>query len=112
MKEQFTLSPIGKKIQQPPTDFVKHLKANHFELAHDHGVGTAATDSRAHYKTLHQNYFIHPPADNPDAVSPKFAKERKLELSKANFQIGSPTLRSENPPLITAQKTFFNHPKA
>lgn len=40
MKEQFTTSPSASKMQ-PPTEFVKHLKANHFEIAHDHGVGTA-----------------------------------------------------------------------
>ena len=101
MKEQFTTSPSAKKMQAP-TDFVKHLKANHFELAHDHGVGTAAGDSRAHYKTLHQNYFKHPPTNNPNTLSPGFAKERKIELNKAHFEIGSPTMRKENPPLITA----------
>jgi hypothetical protein len=100
------------KNLQAPTEFVKHLKANHFELAHDHGVGTAAGDTRAHYKTLHQNYFKHPPSDNPNAVSPGLAKERLLELNKAHFEIGSPTMRKENPPLVTAQKTFFNHPNA
>ena len=40
MKDQFMMSPMAKKLQ-PSTEFVKHLKANHFELAHDHGVGTA-----------------------------------------------------------------------
>lgn len=112
MKDQFALSPMAKKLQ-PSTEFVKHLKANHFELAHDHGVGTAGgSDPRVHYKTLHQNYFKQPPSDNPDAVSPSLAKERKLELNKAHFDLGSPTIRQQNPPLVTAQKTFFNHPSA
>ena len=100
------------KQLQAPTDFVKHLKANHFEIAHDHGVGAAGADSRAHYKTLNQNYFKLPPADNPDSVSPGLAKERKLELNKAHFEIGSPTMRKENAPLVTAQRTFFSHPNA
>lgn len=96
----------------PSTDLVKHLKANHFELPHDHGVGTAGADPYAHYKTLHQNYFKPPPADNPDSVNPGLARERKLELNKAHFEIWSPTMRKENPPQITAQKTFFAHPNA
>lgn len=102
---------MSKKLQAP-TDFVGHLKANHFEIAHDHGVGTANADPKTHYKTLHQNYFKHPPADNPDSANRGLAKERLLELNKAHFEIGSPTMRKENPPLVTAQKTFFSHPNA
>jgi len=45
-------------------------------------------------------------------VSPNLAKGRKLELNKAHFDFGSPTIRQQNPPLVTAQKTFFNHPNS
>jgi hypothetical protein len=30
------------------------------------------------------------------------AKLKKIELNKAHFEIGSPTMRKENPPLVTA----------
>ena len=83
MREQFLTSPIAKKLQ-PPTDFVKLLKANHFDLTHDHGVGSAPGDSRVHYKTLHQNYFKHPPAESR-GVSPGLARERQQEMIKAHF---------------------------
>jgi hypothetical protein len=48
---------------QAPTDFVKHLKANHFEIRHDSSAKDAPQDPSAHYKTLHQNYFKQPPPE-------------------------------------------------
>jgi|LauGreDrversion4_2_1035121.scaffolds.fasta_scaffold118593_2 hypothetical protein len=38
------------------------------------------------------------------------AAERKQELMKNHFDIGSPTVRQQNPPLLSTTKSFFNHP--
>jgi hypothetical protein len=35
-KDTYLHSPMAKSFQ-PSVDFVKHLKANHFDIAHDHG---------------------------------------------------------------------------
>jgi hypothetical protein len=51
MKDQFGSTPTAK-TSQPDTGFVKHLKANHFQIAHDHGV-KAAESPNDHFKTLH-----------------------------------------------------------
>ncbi len=108
--EQFIHSPAAKNMQAP-TDFVKLLKANHFEIRHNSSAKDAPQDPLAHYKTLHQNYFKTPPPDQ-DKSRFSIAAERKQELIKAHFDIGSPTVRAQNNPNISASKSFFNHPQA
>lgn len=51
-KDTYVHSPKAAQEMQPNTDFVKHLKANHFDIAHDHG-NAAANDTKDHFKTLH-----------------------------------------------------------
>lgn len=107
MKDQFKSSPTNKN-SQPNIDFVKHLKANHFQIAHDHGVKAAENPSE-HFKTLHQNYFRSPSnSTNPGIKT--IAAERKQELTKNHFDFGSPTMIKENKPLQSTSKAFYNPP--
>lgn len=95
---------------QPTTEFVKHLKANHFEIRHESSANVPQ-DPAAHYKTLHQNYFKQPPPET-DKGRFSIAADRKQELIKAHFDIGSPTVRANNNPNLSMNKTFFNNPSA
>jgi hypothetical protein len=76
---------------QASTDFVKVLKANHFEIKHDHGVGSSV-ETNDHFKTLHQNYFRSPINQSVDSKALTAARDRKQELIKNHFDFGSPTL--------------------
>lgn len=89
-KDSFYPKTEAKRIQ-PSTDFVKVLKANHFEIKHDHGVGSGVETSD-HFRTLHQNYFRSPTNSSFDTKAMTAAKDRKQELIKNHFDFGSPTL--------------------
>jgi hypothetical protein len=52
-REQFGHSPNAQDLQVK-TDFVRSLKADHFEL------GSSSAQIKDQFKTLHQNYFRSP----------------------------------------------------
>ena len=57
---------------------------------------------------MHQNYFK-PPQTPLDSVRPSIAAERKLELNRAHFDLGSPTLRAQNPLMQSTSKSIHSN---
>lgn len=100
-KEQFGQ---GSKTVKAATDFVGHLKANHFHLAHEQ-----ASPANEHFQTLHQNYFKQPGSSSGVEAS-KFASEKKQELMKNHFDFGGPTLLKNAQVMQSSTKAYFNSP--